>query len=183
MSAADYLAWERTQSEKHEFHLGEVFAMAGGSHRHNFLSGAMVAELRAALRGKGCVVFTSDERISIEQGQRYVYADAVAVCGAVKTEAGTSDVLTNPRILVEVLSRNTEAYDRGAKWEAYQALDSLSDYLLVAQGAARVEHYRREADGSWRYRVHGAGEALVLTNEATLSVDAIYEGAFDLSAD
>src|SRR5690349_19797526 len=98
MSAADYLAWERSQLDKHEYHFGEVFAMAGGSPRHNFLSGAMVAELRAALRGKGCHVLTSDQRISAEEGQRYVYADSVVVCGPMKTEPGTSDVLANPRI-------------------------------------------------------------------------------------
>ena len=139
----DYLAWERTQPTKHEFHLGEVFAMAGGSPRHNCLSGAMIAELRAALRGKGYHVLTSDQRIAAEQDRRYVYADAVVVCGPMKTEPGTSDVLANPRILVEVLSRSTETYDCGEKWEAYQRLASLSDYLLVAQTSVRVEHYQR----------------------------------------
>jgi Uma2 family endonuclease len=183
MSAADYLAWERRQPEKHEYLLGEVFAMAGASHRHNFLSGAMVAELRAVLRDKGCVVLSSDQRISAEQGKRYVYPDAVAACGGVKTEPGTSDVLANPSLVVEVLSRSTEAYDRGEKWEAYQGLASLTDYLLVAQGSVRIEHYRREADGSWRYRLHGAGDTVTLANGATLSIDAVYEGAFDLTAD
>lgn len=183
MSAADYLAWERAQPQKHELHLGEVFATPGAGHRHNFLAGAMLAELRAALRGKGCVVLSSDQRIATEQGKRYVYADTVAVCGAVKTEPGTTDVLANPRIVVEVLSRSTEAYDRGEKWEAYQGLESLTDYLLVAQGSVRVEHYRREADGSWRYRLHGAGDTVTLTNGAALSIDAVYDGAFDLAAD
>lgn len=183
MSPADYLVWERTQPAKHEYHLGEVFAMAGGSPRHNFLSGGMVGELRAALRGKGCHVLTSDQRIAAEPGRRYVYADSVAVCGPMKTEPGTTDVLANPRILVEVLSRSTETYDRGDKWEAYQRLPSLTDYLLVAQASVRVEHYQREAEGSWRYRVLGAGDTVTLSNGATLSVDAVYEGAFELAAD
>lgn len=77
MSPAGYLAWERTQPAKHEYHLGEVFAMASGSPRHNFLSGAMIAELRAALRGKGCHVLTSDQRIAAEQDRRYLYAVSV----------------------------------------------------------------------------------------------------------
>ena len=183
MSPADYLAWERTQPTKHEFHLGEVFAMAGGSPRHNFLSGAMIAELRAALRGKGCHVLTSDQRIAAEQDRRYVYADAVVVCGQMKTEPGTSDVLANPRVIVEVLSRSTETYDRGEKWEAYQRLPSLTDYLLVAQTSVRVEHYQREADGSWRYRVLTAGDTVALANGATVAIDAVYEDAFDLAAD
>ena len=182
MTAAEYLEWERRQPEKHEYHLGDVFAMAGGSQRHNFLSGAMIAELRAAERGRGCYVFTSDQRISASQGERYVYADAVVACGERRTEPGPSDVLANPSVIVEVLSASTEAYDRGAKWEAYQLLPSLTDYLLVAQTSARIEHYGREADGSWRYRVLVEGDTITLTNGATLSVDAIYEGAFDLDA-
>ena len=183
MSPADYLAWERTQPAKHEYHLGEVFAMAGGSPRHNFLSGGMIAELRSALRGKGCHVLTSDQRIAAEQDRRYVYADSVVVCGPMKTEPGSSDVLANPRIIVEVLSRSTETYDRGDKWEAYQRLDSLSDYLLVAQASVRVEHYQREADGSWRYRVLHAGDTVTLANGATVAIDAVYEEAFELAAD
>ncbi|WP_437717020.1 Uma2 family endonuclease [Sorangium sp. So ce448] len=183
MSAAEYLAWERSQPAKHEYHLGEVFATAGGSPRHNLLSGAMIAELRAAVRGKGYHVLTSDQWISAEQGQHYVYADSVVVCGPMDTEPGTSDVLTNPCILVEVLSQSTEPYDRGKKWAAYQRLVSLTDYVLVSQTSARVEHYRREADGSWRYRVLEAGDTLTLANGATLSIDAVYEGAFELAGD
>lgn len=182
MTAAEYLEWERQQPEKHEYHLGEVFAMAGGSRRHNFLSGAMVGELRTAERGRGCYVFTADQRISVSRGERYVYADAVVACGEQQTEPDMSDILTNPSVIVEVLSPSTEAYDRGDKWEAYQRLASLTDYLLVAQTSARIEHYRREADGSWRYRVLGAGDTITLTDGAALSVDAIYEGAFELSA-
>lgn len=183
MSAAEYLAWERGQTERHEYHFGEVFAMAGGSPRHNLLAGAVVAELRAALSGKGCHVLTSDQRISAEPGRRYVYSDAVAVCGPMELEPGTADVLANPRVVVEVLSRSTEAYDRGDKWDAYQRLTSVTDYLLVEQGAVRIEHYQRESDRTWRYRVLGAGEAVTLKGGATLSVDAIYEGAFDLAGD
>jgi Uma2 family endonuclease len=183
MSAPEYLAWERAQPDKHEYHFGEVFAMSGGSPRHNYLSAAMLAELRAAVRGKGCHVLTSDQRVSLEQGKRYVYPDSVVVCGPMKLEPGTTDVLANPRVIVEVLSRSTEAYDRGDKWEAYQRLASLTDYLLVAQASARVEHYRRDAEGSWRYRDLGPGDTATLSNGATLSIDAVYEGAFELAGD
>src|SRR5262249_13548699 len=156
--------------DKHEYHLGEVFAMAGGSPRHNFLSGAMVAELRAAERGKGCHVLSSDQRLATPLGKRYVYADAVVVCGAAETEPGAPDVLTNPPVVVEVLSRSTERYDRGEKWEAYQRIPSLSDYLLVAQATVRVEHFQREGDGSWRYRLLSAGETVTLANGATVAI-------------
>jgi Uma2 family endonuclease len=183
MSAADYLVWERDQLDKHEYHLGEVFAMAGGRPRHNFLSNAAGAELRAAVRGKGCNVFSSDQRISAPVGKRYMYPDVIVICGRVELEPGTPDVVTNPRVIVEVLSPTTERYDRGEKWEAYQRLPSLSDYLLVAQAAVRIEHYQREADASWRYRLLSAGDTVTLANGAAVSLDAVYEGAFELEAD
>lgn len=132
--------------------------------------------------GGGEGALKGSRRISAKQGERYVFADAVGVCGGAQIEPGTTDVLTNPKIIVEVLSRSTEAYDRGEKWDAYQRLPSLSDYLLVAQTVAQVEHYQREAGGSWRYRRFEAGETLTLSNGATVAVDAIYEGAFDFTS-
>lgn len=183
MTAAEYLAWEREQLDKHEFHLGEVFAMAGGSPRHNALSGAVIRVLGAAVLDKGCHVLTSDQKIAAEQGRRYVYADAVVVCGPMRTEPGTNDVLANPRVIVEVLSKSTEHYDRVEKWAAYQRLDSVTDYLLVSQTSKRVEHYVRESEGSWRYRALGDGDMATLSNGAVVSVDAVYRGVFDFPAD
>ena len=182
MSAAEFLAWEREQPTKHEFHRGEVFAMAGGSPRHNLLSASIGAELRGIMRGTPCLVLSSDQRISAQQGERYVYADVVVACEGVKLEGGTSDVLANPTVVVEVLSPRTETYDRGEKWEAYQRLATLTDYLLVSQTSVRIEHYRRDPDGSWRYRVIEAGGSVLLTNRTTLAADAIYERAFELDA-
>ena len=127
-------------------------------------------------------MLSSDQRVSIRRGERYVYTDTVVVGGREETEPEASDVLTNPGIVVEVLSPSTEAYDRGAKWEAYQHISSLTDYLLVSQVQTCVEHYRRESDGSWRYRVAGAGDAITLANDTALSIDAVYEGAFELEA-
>lgn len=181
MTADAYLVWERGSAGKHEFHRGEVFAMAGGSPRHNLLSAAIVAELRGGLRDRGCAVLSSDQRIGAAPGERYVYADAVAVCGPLQTEPGTTDVLANPTVVVEALSPSTEVYDRGAKWEAYQRIASLTDYLLVAQHQVRVEHYHREPDGSWRYWVIEAGGDIGLSGAPGIAVDAVYRGAFELS--
>ncbi|MFO0606483.1 MAG: Uma2 family endonuclease [Polyangiales bacterium] len=183
LSAEDYLQWERAQPERHEYHRGEVFAMAGGSARHNYLCNAAGAELRAALRGRGCHVLSADQRISAAAGERYVYADAVVACGGVRMEPGTTDVLANPAIVVEVLSKGTASYDRGDKWDAYQRLPSLTDYLLVSQQAAAIEHYHREGDGSWRYRRLDAGATFTLHGGAPIAVDALYEGAFELPGD
>jgi Uma2 family endonuclease len=106
-----------------------------------------------------------------------------AVCGAGVVEPGTSDVLVNPSVIVEVLSGTTEQYDRGLKWEGYQRLPSLADYLLVSQAEARIEQFRREAPGVWTYRALGPGDRVVLTDGCELDLDAIFAGAFELPGD
>jgi Uma2 family endonuclease len=178
----EYLAWERLQAEKHEYHVGEVFAMAGGSPRHNWIAGNVQSALKRELDDR-CFTFTSDQRIVFDDGKRYVYPDASVVCGSVTLVEGTADVVANPSILVEILSSTTEAYDRGLKWEGYQRLPSLTDYLLVSQQEVRIEHYRRGPDRGWFYRSCGTGERVVLANGSQLDVDAIYVRAFELPGD
>jgi Uma2 family endonuclease len=182
LSPQEYLEWERQQPVRHEFLRGEVFAMAGGSPRHNALSIRAGAQLDGALRAKGCVVFSSDQRIGVE-GDRYVYPDLTIVCGAVVLETGTSDVIVNPAVLLEVLSASTEQYDRGQKWEGYQRLASLTDYVLVSQTEPRIEHFRRGEPGVWIYRAAGSGERVVLSSGAELVVDALFDGMFALPGD
>jgi Uma2 family endonuclease len=183
LTATEYLAWEREQQVKHEYFDGEVFAMSGGSMRHNALGVEIAAVLQDALQGRGCFLFSSDMRVGIEGGARYVYPDVSGVCGGVQCQDGTRDVLVNPQIVVEVLSQGTEQYDRGLKWASYQRLPSLTDYVLVSQLEARIEHYRREAGGWWGYRALGPGERLELANGATLDIDAIFAGVFDVPGD
>ncbi len=182
LTPAEYLAWERAQTDKHEYHDGDVFAMAGGSPRHNWIAGNIQSALKRALDDT-CFTFTSDQRILFDEGRRYVYPDVSVVCGPIVLQDGTSDVVANPSILVEVLSSTTEQYDRGLKWEGYQRLPSLTAYLLVAQHEVRIEQYVRAPDRGWFYRAYGAGERLALPNGAQLDVDAIYARAFELPAD
>ncbi len=183
MTASEYLAWERGQKERHEYVHGEVFCMAGGSPRHAALIAAVTVELGLAHRGGPCRVLATDQRIVAEDGEHYVYADASVVCGRLATAPGTTDVLVNPSVVVEVLSKSTEAYDRGKKWEGYQKIASVSDCLLLAQSAAHIEHYQREAGGEWRYRAHGPGARVTLKTGASFEVDAVYRGVFELEGD
>jgi Uma2 family endonuclease len=179
MSADEYLAWEREQSSKHEYFHGEVFAMAGASPRHNALCGRIITIASNAM--PGCVVMTSDQRVTMANRGRYVYPDVSIVCGGVEIETG--DVLTNPTILVEVLSASTEQYDRGLKWEGYQRLTALADYVIVSQAEPRIEHYRRAADGSWTYRAAGSGGRVTLSTGVDLIVDELFAGVLDLPGD
>jgi Uma2 family endonuclease len=183
MTSAQYLAWEAEQSSRHEFFCGEVLAMAGGSPRRNALTAAITIELGVALRGGKCRVLSADQRIAARSNEHYVYADASVVCGALELMVGTTDVLANPSVVVEVLSKRTEAYDRGLKWESYRELPSVTDYLLLSQVAPRFEHYRREASGEWHYRVVPAGGRVTLSNGAVLEVDAVYAGVFELEGE
>jgi Uma2 family endonuclease len=183
MTASQYLAWEREQPERHEYWHGEVFCMAGGSPRHAALIAAVTIELGLALRERSCRVLSTDQRIVAEDGEHYVYADVSVVCGRMQLATGTNDVLANPTLVVEVLSKGTEAYDRGKKWEGYQRIPSLTDYVLVSQSAVHVEHFQREDGGEWRYRVAAAGGRVTTKNGASFDVDAVYRGVFELEGD
>lgn len=183
MTADDYLAWERLQTDRHEFHDGDIFAMAGGSLRHNALCETVGGELYIAIRGSECRSLSSDQRVALQTRKRYTYPDVTLVCGHAEIEQGTSDVVTNPKVIIEVLSKSTEAYDRGEKWERYRQIVSLDDYVIVSQKAASVEHYQRQADGSWRYSVAGPGERVSLTRGIELLIDRIYDGVFELPGD
>jgi Uma2 family endonuclease len=179
LSPEEYLAWERQQQRKHEYFEGEVHAMAGGSPRHNRLSSKITAVLEMAL-GERCHVFSSDQRIRSRE-RRYVYPDVSVVCGAPIIEQ--EDVLVNPTIVVEVLSSTTEQYDRGLKWDGYQALPSVTDYVLVSQDRAHIEHFARTPEGRWIYTSANAGERIRLTDGTVLELDAIFAGVLELPGD
>jgi len=178
-----FLVWERSQEERHIYVRGEVFARAGGSPRHNGLCAEIIARLADGLRGGPCRVFTSDQKLGLPKDE-FVYADAVVVCGPLALRSGTTDVVTNPRVVVEVLSKNTETYDRGDKQRGYLSLPSVEHFVLVSQREPRAEVYTRQADGSFRFEVVEAGAAIRLERLGlTVEVDALYLGVFDLPGD
>ena len=182
MSASEYLAWEREQLDRHEFFRGEVFAMAGGSLRHSALAASVTRDLGVVVRGSGCQVHSSDRRVVVSPSVHYVYPDVTLVCGAHELVEGTNDVLLNPCVIIEVLSRSTEAYDRGDKWAAYQRIQSLREYVLVSQTSPRIEIFRREGE-RWHYEVVEAGGRLTLAGRFQLEVDSIYEDIFEIPGD
>ena len=174
MTYAQYLELERTSEVKHEYLRGEIFAMAGGSPEHARLAANVIGDLRAALRGRPCAVFTSDARVRIEVTDRATYPDVTVVCGRLEHAPDDPDSITNPVVIVEVLSDATEADDRGEKFAHYRRLASLQEYLLVSQRARRLEVYRRR-DDRWVLDEAGAGETLHLDSiDVALAVDEIY---------
>lgn len=174
LSYAEYLAFERASELKHEYLRGEVFAMAGGTPEHSRLAANVIRELGTALRGRPCAVFTSDARVRIEETDRATYPDVTVVCGRLEHATDDPDAITNPVVIVEVLSDATEADDRGEKFAHYRRVGSLREYVLVSQRARRIEVYRRR-DARWVLDEAGAGQTLRLESiEAALAVDEVY---------
>lgn len=153
--------------------------MSGGTPRHAELGGNMGGELRSALRRAGrtrCKAFNSDLDVYLPNGE-YIHPDVTVVCGSVIPTFDHPTGVTNPVVLVEVLSPSTEGYDRGAKFERVRALESLRHYVLVAQDRAVVEVFTLQADGAWALRSYRAGDTFPLPALGIeLSVDSIYEG-------
>lgn len=173
-SYADYLEYERDSGLKHEFDDGSIVAMAGGSRRHNALASRVTAALEAA-RKSGCIAFQSDQRVRVLATGRAAYPDASMVCGPIEGDPAdpSGSTITNPTLIVEVLSPSTEEDDRGAKWQHYQLIPSLAEYVLVSQSQARIEHYRRAAPGVWEYRDITTG-VLQLDAGARLDLGSLY---------
>jgi Uma2 family endonuclease len=169
----EYLAYERDSDLKHEFDAGEILAMAGGSPRHSALASRISAAIENT-RPPGCTAFQSDMRLRVLATGRATYPDVSMVCGAIELDAadGSGTTITNPVLLVEVLSPSTEEVDRGIKWRDYQRIPSLQEYVLVSQDA-RVEVYRRVAEG-WEYRDVREGVVTLLSGP-TLNLSVLYE--------
>jgi len=163
----EYLALEREAATKSEFVNGEIFAMAGASCVHMTIAFNVAGELHRQLKGRPCTAYISDMRVKVSPTGMYTYPDMVVVCGREQLEEGEVDTLLNPTVIIEVLSPSTEGYDRGAKFAHYRRLESLQEYLLVAQDAVHLEHYVRQADGRW------------LLSEANRLGDEIYLPAID----
>jgi Uma2 family endonuclease len=148
---ADYLLLERDSEVKHEFDTGEILAMSGGTARHSALAARMIVALGNTC-APGCTVFTSDMRVRVAATGRATYPDVSMVCGPIEydPEDATRTTITNPVLLVEVLSVTTEKGDRGNKWMHYQRISSLQEYVMVSQDV-RVEIFRRTPSGTWEY--------------------------------
>lgn len=176
MSYAEYLERERVTGVRHEWLRGEVWAMAGGTPDHSGIAANVIQELGLALRGRPCRVYTSDLKLRIDATDRSTYPDVAVVCGPREVSKADPNAVTNPVVIVEVLSDSTEADDRGEKFAHYRRLESLRVYLLVSQRERRVEVFSRvDATGRWSFEEHAAGARVTLPSlDVELEVDALY---------
>ena len=158
---SEYLALDRAAEFKSEYLRGEIFAMAGASVQHCRIATNLVARTDEQLRETQCQAFGSDLRVKVSQTGLYTYPDTTIACGELQFEDQTADTLLNPKVIFEVLSESTEAYDRGKKFDHYRQVPSLTEYVLVSQTEPLVERFVRQPDHSWRLTVFKGPQAVL----------------------
>jgi Uma2 family endonuclease len=149
LTPEEYLAIERESAYKSEYFNGETFAMSGTTKQHNLITVNVSSSLHAQLRKRPCAVYSSDQRVKVSATGLYTYLDISVVCGESKFDDAQQDTLLNPTALIEVLSKSTAGYDRNEKFAHYRKLESLAEYVLIAQKRHHVEHYTKRTDGDW----------------------------------
>lgn len=173
----EYLAAERLAETRSEYIDGVVCAMPGASLNHIQITSNITAELSIQLRSRPCRVLAIDLKVRLPESQKFFYPDLSVVCGEPQFHDERRDIILNPLLVVEVLSPSTEAFDRGTKFQAYQTLESLKEYVLVSQDKPLIEQFVRQADGKWTYSASaGLESSLSLPSvECALNLSAVYD--------
>lgn len=172
---AEFLVREEASLTKHEWLNGVVYDMSGGTPEHAALMSAVSGELRSLLRGKRCRVYSADLAVRVLATGLFTYPDVSIVCGSLERDPENKNAATNPRVLVEVLSDSTEAYDRGEKFAHYRRIPTLMEYVLVSQKEPCIEVYRRTESGEWDMEKALAGQTVNLRSiECELDVNEVY---------
>lgn len=176
LTPEEYLAIERKAEVRSEYYGGEMFLMTGANREHNLIVTSLTRRIDEQLDGKPCELYPNDMRVRIPATGLYTYPDVVVVCDEPQFEDEHVDTLLNPILIVEVLSPSTEAYDRGKKFEHYQQIPSLVEYLLVAQETCRVEQFVRQGASQWLYsEAHRLEDVVTLSSiNCTLALKDVY---------
>jgi len=146
LSVEEYLNIEQESNSKYEYHNGHIYAMAGGTINHGLICGNIFGEIRAKLKEKDsdCKAINSEIKLHIEKLNKYIYLDTMVICGDIKTSDDLPNAVTNPILIVEVLSKSTADYDRGDKFFFYQKIASLQEYILIEQDKKQIDIYTRK---------------------------------------
>lgn len=150
----EYLAAERASDTRHEYMSGQVCAMGAATGPHSTVASNLIREVGVRLKGQPCSVFAIGVRLQVPGDDACLYPDVMVICGDVACADEKHDMVVNPKVIFEVLPESTESYDRGAKWAHYRHLESLAEYVMVAQDRQHVEQFVRRPDGSWLFREH-----------------------------
>ena len=177
VSPEDYLAGEKVSPIKHEYRQGEIYAMAGAKKAHAIISLNAAILLRNHLRGSGCIPYMADIKVRIEAANCYYYPDVAVTCD--ERDSNTAeDFIIYPRLIVEVLSPTTAAFDRGEKFADYRTSESLQEYVLINQERVSVECFRRNSEGLWVLYPYSEGQEVELASvNFSCAIEALYEDA------
>ncbi len=148
----EYVSIEALMEEKHEYHNGKIVAMAGGTGNHSLIANRIGTALDNAIdaHDKNCVVFNADLKIKIDKYNKCIYPDASVVCGNIRYEDDNQTILSNPILLIEVLSKTSKKYDTGEKFEMYRSIPSFQEYMIIYQTVPKVQTWYKEAADLWR---------------------------------
>jgi len=149
ISSDEYFEIEETAEYKSEYYHGEIFAMSGASVNHNLIAMNISAGLYDSLRNSDCFVFPGDIKVQVAESAHYVYPDVSVVCGEIEYGTNRDDIITNPVVIIEILSESTKDYDKGSKFQAYRKIRTLRDYILIDQYAYHVEYFSKNELGKW----------------------------------
>jgi Uma2 family endonuclease len=174
----EYLTLEATSEQKSEYYGGEIIPMTGGSINHNRITGNIYAFLKYQLRGKGKEAFTCDLRVWIQRYQCYVYPDVLVIEGNPDLHDDRTDTITNPCLIIEILSKSTQNYDHTEKFRYYRSIPHFQEYLLINQYEYSVEHYRKTDAGEWLLREYEIETAKITLSSigVEIAITDIYEG-------
>jgi Uma2 family endonuclease len=156
----EYLNFEQRGANRHEFHGGKILATASASRRHNLIGSNTIIALGSRLRGHKCEIYINGMRVKMSDFD-YCYPDVIIVKGEPKFEGNELDILLNPTIIVEILSRSTLYYDKTEKLESYLKMDSVREYLLVKEEEMRVEHYAKQNSKQYMFRIYTEAEEMI----------------------
>lgn len=172
----EYLAHEEKANRKSEYYNGEIFLMAGSSHSHNLITSNINGELTQSFKQRNCWNYATEMKLFVESYDFYTYPDIMALCGEPDFVAGRDDVITNPSIIMEVLSKSTRSYDMTTKFQFYQALATLQHYVLVKQREVKVIHYQKQVDNVWLMQtLTNLSDVLALSAiDVTITLSDIY---------
>jgi len=174
---AEYLEMERKASFKSEFFAGEIFAMAGAGLNHNTIVGNTFGIIWTFLKGKPCRIFPSDLRVKVDKSGLYTYPDLSIVCGKPVLMDDKFDTLLNPVVLIEVLSKSTEDYDKGSKFSFYRQIESLQEYILISSESPKMEKFKKLETGNWLFSESREGtDFLIESIDCVLELNEVYSG-------
>jgi Uma2 family endonuclease len=174
LTPEEYFAWEEQQLERHEYLDGEVYAMSGGTINHGDIALNFGVLLKTHLRGRGCKTLNSDCRVKVLGMNKYVYPDTSVTCD--DRDKTTTQYITYPCLIIEVLSPGTEAYDRGNKFKMYRRNPNLQEYVLVSADMIEIELFRRTQTDDWRIINYQSGDTVELNSvNLTFEIEQLYE--------